>query len=602
VSSHHLIVCYALILATGCDDSAGGVADPVVDAQLDVVVTDQSLLDAGQDVAPMDGSTPMVDSGSSDFADGSPPMPDATPSRPPRTRATCFDGMPTETDLEPAPTTCRQLFNERPDLESGCYLLNDGMEGVEPSFCWHRRALIFLANNEIETAAHPDDTDGDGVIDRGESSGQNFPADPFGGDVSSTKARLQTEIEEWFGEVSYDALYLEVTDIITPIPDADQPDRWFRLQQLRPGFAHIDFFGEYCRRRGGMTIDDWLEFDYFVTIISHGTEVSGSQWRAEELPVGQDCQDRFPIPHNYAVVKNFRSWNRLGTLFHEIAHGFNRDPSAEPSVGHSESVHATSGEATEYGDRSDVMGHSTNRGHFSLPQKLFTRLLPLTSVEDIPSEEGVYSAEIHPLESHERNLKGLRITVNEGLSYYVEMRANLGNDTRIPAILKAGALIKRANPVRRANKSWIMDPTPETPTTRSGDSVLLAHRTYSDPLNGLFISVVEHSEEMTSLIVRRGDASVAPPVITGVMNDSDGLRLMLTADARPGDDTIPPEDLLYYWRIGPRDTLVTPGNYAGGPVVDVELEERDTPVWLLVSDQRGGETWAQVWPSDAGSE
>ena len=156
-----------------------------------------------------------------------------------------------------------------------------------------------------------------------------------------------------------------------------------------------------------MTPDDWMRIDYLVTTISHGTSTSGSQYRLENVPTGQDCEGSFPLIHNYMVVKNFRSWNRLGTMFHEIAHGFNRGQDAEPSLGHSESIQADSGDEVEYGDRSDVMGGASRRGHFSLPQKMFIQVLPEELVETVAIVLELETT-IHPPRPA-RELKGLRI-------------------------------------------------------------------------------------------------------------------------------------------------------------------------------------------------
>ena len=319
-----------------------------------------------------DGHAPVLDGDSASGSDAS--ITDgqdqgAPPLRAARIRASCLEDEPMETGLDTPPLTCVELFTARPTLESGCYRLADEFGGTEPSYCWRRRALVFLANNEIETDASPDDTNGDGIIDVGPQQGQNFPADPFSDDLNGMKTRLVREIKDWFAEVSYDAIYVDVMEVVTPRVEQGLPERWFRLQQLRPGFAHPDLFTEYCRQQGGMTPDDWMRIDYLVTTISHGTSTSGSQYRLENVPTGQDCEGSFPLIHNYMVVKNFRSWNRLGTMFHEIAHGFNRGQDAEPSLGHSESIQADSGDGVEYGDRSDVMGGAL-RGHFHYPENV----------------------------------------------------------------------------------------------------------------------------------------------------------------------------------------------------------------------------------------
>ena len=156
-----------------------------------------------------DGNAPVLDGSSAPGSDASitdshdqgvPPM------RAARIRASCLEDEPMETGLDTPPLTCVELFIARPTLESGCYRLADEFGGTEPSYCWRRRALVFLANNEIETDASPEDTNGDGIIDVGPQQGQNFPADPFSDDLNGMKTRLVREIKDWFAEVSYGAI------------------------------------------------------------------------------------------------------------------------------------------------------------------------------------------------------------------------------------------------------------------------------------------------------------------------------------------------------------------------------------------------------------
>ena len=68
----------------------------------------------------------------------------------------------------------------------------------------------------------------------------------------------------------------------------------------------------------------------------------------------------------------------------------------------------------------------------------------------------------------------------------------------------------------------------------------------------------------------------------------------ITARARPGEEDIPSEDLLYFWKLGPREVRYRPGGYRAGARVTIDRAERPDALWLLVSDRRGGERWEEV--------
>jgi hypothetical protein len=227
---------------------------------------------------------------------------------------------------------------------------------------------------------------------------------------------------------------------------------------------------------------------------------------------------------------------------------------------------------------------------------MFMRLLPTELVHTVDVDTALHSTVIYPIERSDRELKGLQIPVDNGRTYYVEARADLGGDREIPDILKSGALVKRASTVNRANKSWIIDCTPETPTQNSGDSTLLPHRTYADRENELFISVWNERPDGVHVVVRRGAPSIAPPTVDDIMIQQRGNQLTLVALTTPGDERIPNEDLLFFWKLGARTAITTPDNFATGRRVQIPTPEDGVPIWLLVSDQRGGETWTQVWP------
>lgn len=571
-------------------DAIGG-TDVMPDA---MGVTTDAMVDA------MNAMSDAIMDASDGMPDAMVAMPDTMPDAMPDTaappiRAPCFVGEAVDSGLEPAPRGCFDIFAADPTAETGCYLFDDGDGGLTEGYCWRRRALIVLVNNDIDAEPLPDDIDGDGVVDRGPLAGINFPPDPLEATPAETAERMAREIRSWYREVSYDGLWLDAGDIHYVPQSEAGPARWFRLQQLRPGFAHRDIFREVCRQRGGMTPADWRAFDFIVTVVTDGTATSGSQKRTEALPVGEDCAETVDIRGDYIVAKRFGSWSRLGTLFHELGHGLGRDPADEPSIGHSEATHAVDGTSAEYGDLTDVMGESSDRGHFSLPQKAFMRMLPRETIIDVSPELPVAVHRIHPLERDVLETKGLMIRVEQGRTYYVEARRAIGADARLDALFHQGALIKRANAIDGANKSWIIDPTPESATVRSDDSVLLPGRTYRDAANGLSISALASDDDGVTIEVRRGPPSAAPPEVEGVELADDGETLV--ARARPGSAEVPADELLYFWKPGARSAVLGAGGWRSGPTVRFPGGPPDRELWLLVSDRRGGEAWYQARPA-----
>ena len=554
------------------------------DLGLDAVIPmDLGIIDSGFDAAPED----LMDMAA---ADGR-----VSPSAVELIRNNCIDSDAVAVDFESPPETCAALFKARPELTTGCYSLADGRGGQRASQCYRHRALVVLVNNDIESDLHPDDTNADGVIDQGPLAGTNHPPDPFDIGHNEFVQRLRDEIEDWYTEVSYGSVYMDLESIYKAPTAADEPDRWFRLLALRPSFLQPDIFRQVCQTRGGMTLDDWDRYHFIVTIISHGTSTSGSQWRVEGVPTGPDCATLIPFTRNYVVMKNFRGWNRLGTLIHELGHGMNRSP-RPAGLGHSEAIHALTGEAAEYGDHSDVMGRSSNRGHFSVAQKAFLRVLPNELISVVTPETQDATHRIHPIETNRTETKGMRVVVEDDRDYYVEMRRGIGNDSRLPEQLRQGVLIKRANDIPAASKSWFIDATPETPTNNSGDGALLKNRTYSDSNNGLHISLVGHDNDSSTVQVRRSvDQPIEPSIVALNATIEDGA-LLAEANAESSSPASSSDDLLYFWKLGELGETYRAGAYRTGPAIRIEDFDPAGEVWLFISDRIGGERIEQVWP------
>jgi len=199
--------------------------------------------------SPSDGPSARDGSRRSDVApplDAALPMDDAAPVPAERDfgppalvhRAPCFEGEPVDPGLVPMASDCLDLFARSADRESGCYLLDDGLGAPTAGYCWRKRVLVLLVNNDIETPIHPEDLDEDGVIDTGDFAGTNFPPDPFGIPPADVAAEMRQQIHDYFSEMSYGALSLEVTDVHWEQGQDGRPDRWFRLQRERPSFAN----------------------------------------------------------------------------------------------------------------------------------------------------------------------------------------------------------------------------------------------------------------------------------------------------------------------------------------------------------------------------
>ena len=528
-------------------------------------------------------------------------------------RAPCYIGAPVDTGLSPPPAHCIELFERDSTRSSGCYLMRQ-LDGTDDQgYCWRQKALAFLVNNEIESEIHPDDLDGDGVIDQGELVGQNYPADPLDLSASEVAARIKRDVHAYFAELSYQAVWIDLEIYWAgeghserqppPSDEVLDQERWYRLQRLRPGFANTDFTQDLCRRRGGMSAEDWHSYDWIMTIISHGTTTSGSQYREEDLPVGEQCDETATIQGDYIVMKNFRGWNRLGTLYHEVMHTFSLDPLPEPSIGHSESVSPITGALTEYGDLTDLMGRSRDQGHLSGPQKAFLKHLPPDMIATMGLTDTQTNIVIAPLEPATRAIderRLLRVEVAEGNAYHVEVRRAIGSDIGLPDIFHQGALIKRARALTASNKSFIVDPTPETISVNSSDYVLLPHRTFSDEMNQVHISALDADERGVTIGVYRGPRSAQIPTIDPVeiqpVYDDEGAieGWHLIANAQPGIPEIPSQDLLYFWKLGPLLQLYTPELFRYGRRIYLSAAQRPEEVRLLVSDQRGGERWIEV--------
>ncbi len=90
---------------------------------------------------------------------------------------------------------------------------------------------------------------------------------------------------------------------------------------------------------------------------------------------------------------------------------------------------------------------------------------------------------------------------------------------------------------------------------------------------------------------------MAPPTDIAIIETPIDGGVRLSATAQPGDPAVESGDLLYFWKLGDRDAPYTGRDYAVGQSVEVTGSAMNEPVWLVVSDQRGGETWTAARPA-----
>ena len=110
------------------------------------------------------------------------------------------------------------------------------------------------------------------------------------------------------------------------------------------------------------------------------------------------------------------------------------------------------------------------------------------------------------------------------------------------------------------------------------------------------ISLVGHNPLYSDLIVRRGPLSTSPPSVLSVERKSIDGAAIFEASAQAGEEGIADGDLLYFWKLSTVGALTTSTNFRAGARIELPEADLPTELWLLVSDQRGGEVWEQVLP------
>lgn len=501
-------------------------------------------------------------------------------------------------ELAPLPVDCAEAVDR--DLPAAdtptCYRL-DGMAAGAGTVCERTRIAVVLMNNmDADTTLDgdgdgvPDDGDGDGVHDLNAS---NVPADPSAlpSDSVVMEQQLQDRLREWFGEVSYGRLVVDV-DLFTQ-PSGD----WYRFVSGQPGWANRGVFTEVC-------VDhqpDWAAYNVIATLRNGpaGNLGGACDRKNIDLPVAGSCGTTAPRYTNYLWVKNFKNLtdSKMGTLQHELGHAL---PAGTGGLNHAESISSWDGATVKYGDTSDTMGNSGDQGHFSIRSKVGLGWLPQGLISDVATTSvgGLFT--VHALSRNTASdLKGLRVVAASGQELFVEYRGSQSStwDASLDGILKRGALLKQANAGYTGFPSAkVVDATPETPTTKSVDSVLLPGRTYGDARLGIHISAVSRTSSSIVLDVRRQASwsiSAAPTNVAPncIATGPDQVSCAATSS----DPDSPAAEHLYFWRLG------TPSTYKPKHVADganTSFTGISKRVWLAVSDRLGGETWVPAWPLD----
>ena len=124
-----------------------------------------------------------------------------------------------------------------------------------------------------------------------------------------------------------------------------------------------------------------------------------------------------------------------------------------------------------------------------------------------------------------------------------------------------------------------------------------SQRTFTDESNQLHISALS-DEQGVSLVVRRGPRSSIAPVVDNVevtehgSNGEISARLLTASASSPEANVL--REICSTFEVGKRDTLYTPSSYRIGSSIRLSANQRPREIWLIVSDQRGGETWHLV--------
>lgn len=312
-----------------------------------------------------------------------------------------------------------------------------------------------------------------------------------------------TKINNYYKENSYDKIFLSgdvygwyqlsmnktcsETEVRDAAIKAADPDIYF------PDYSHILVIAptEGCRP-GHSSIGK-------ITI----TSSSDGIFKASDILMGS----------SYITITNST------LLAHEIGHALGNDHAnfllcGNVSIGGSECS------VEEYGDFFDIMGSSTELGHFNAPHKENLGWLDSLNIQTV-SKSGTYT--IEPIERKSSSLKVLKIKRSEVSYLYIEYRQPIGYDAGFASLTDTsifdGATIHTT--YGDLSRAQLIDTTPDPnngiTSSALRDPTLKLGKTFIDPPTGISITVTSKTTDSLTLeVVLGGLDTMGPAVLSTV--------------------------------------------------------------------------------------
>jgi PKD repeat protein len=401
-----------------------------------------------------------------------------------------------------------------------------------------------------------------------------------GGSEPCTKAEasaMVTDVEAWFEEVSYGRFTVDFTllDWVNNVPAGSKSAAIKGyLADLAEGGMDLK---PYKRVLAVFTADYGVPSESMSGLQSFEIKTTTGTYSLEasiSWVNGFDCSEK---RHDYI----------LGTAVHESGHGL--------GLKHNRFINVATGHDDGHGNVADVMGHNAHSfGHYNAGFKDLLGWLQGDEV-GLVTTSGFYA--LNAIES--QPVGALRIPVQSGEKdyYYVESKQAKGADTDLAYNAHAGPLLHRLVWVDSHNgySAYGLDATPETPSDLSNDFALMPGRTYSNTDAGIHITALETNSEGAIVHVELGnDASNQAPTVGAISATAEGDTNAYRFTVTPTDPDGDPIYVFWDFEIKPGQ-FYKAGTFASGTdVVHTFPNAEPRRIYAIVSDGRGGESWAWV--------